>query len=259
MPVSCVVDGGPAVQVTSAEIQAGGSATLDLTYVADPAVVSFDVEVTYDTNFLAVGDLSACGGASTLGVGVTCVDNGGVVRLTTDSAASGSLPDGSLGSITFDQVGVIQPGNLPLELEAGFNNQKFFDANNQEVSPIGSIAGEILVVAPPMLSVDPTSIQVAGVQGTNPTAEALFTVEAVQIAAGDLDCSLTGDPQLSAVSSYPFLASSAPNLAQGNTFTVTFGCDTSSTGNYTGNYICVAAGDGGAGIQVDLPVTCTVN
>ena len=93
----------------------------------------------------------------------------------------------------------------------------------------------------------------------NPTAEALFTVEAVQIAAGDLDCSLTGDPQLSAVSSYPFLASSAPNLAQGNTFTVTFGCDTSSTGNYTGNYICVAAGDGGAGIQVDLPVTCTVN
>ena len=253
--VTCQVDGGPAMRVGSDRTQAGGSASVPVEYVAGTGVTSFDVEVTYDANLLTVSDLSSCGGASALGVGVTCTDNSGVVRIQTDAAASSELPGGSLGTIGFTAG---TPQEFPTNVDLGFNNEVYLDANNQQVEPLGSLQGEVVIEGPAIVTADVSSVSIGGAVGTDPTQVVTFTAQA-EIQPGDLDCTLSGDPQLSAASSYPFTGETAPVLAAGQDFTVTFGCDTSATGTFDGTYTCVSYGDAGGGVQVELPVTCTVN
>jgi len=263
--VSFAQDAGPGAQVSSGSALVGAASPVNITvdFETDVAgtVVAFQFDVTFDGANLTPVTPNCAGflnpGTGTSFVNVNCsMPDANTVRVVVDDSGNNPIPTTRpIVNIDFGVAGAaastypLTVGNETYALSAG------------TIAPAASSNGQIAITLGPMpdISAAPTTLANFATPVQAPQGGAAPTADLVISNSGDPattltgSCAYTGNPAIS-VSPADALAS---GLATGATSTVTFTCDNTSVGMFSGTYDCTGL-NASSGVTLSIPVSCQV-
>ena len=249
--------GGPNVVVGTGS-GVVGSATpvvIPVSYNGDGTVVGIEFEVAYDNTNLSA-DLSSCGGAIGGATALCSEAVAGIIKFLAFDQSFTPLPDGSLGSVSFD-VSAAPIADYALTVQ----NELYGDAQEGDVPSTGSTDGLVQVVEGPQPDWSSTPDSATGFDfGSHTTGTGTYQMGMVVTNTGAAGSLLTGDCDVSGSAVFSVLGDIV-GLGMGESDSIFAVCDTTGAAVqlHTGTMSCTHNGDGTTETSItDYALSCNV-